>query len=50
MLGNVLDAMKHLAVSHDAEVFERVTFGKRIRRDLAHLDDGRNVLACWRRF
>src|SRR5690606_32374867 len=40
-----LHSMKDFAVAHDAEVFQRVAFGKRIRLDLAHFNDGRNVLA-----
>src|SRR4051794_13097764 len=37
--------MKHLAFSHDAEVPECVAFGKSIRLDLSHFDDGWDVLA-----
>ena len=45
VFGDVLDAVKYLAVSHHAEVLQRVAFGKTIRRDLAHFDDGRDVFA-----
>ncbi len=41
----MLDAMEHFAVSHDAEVPERVAFGKSMRLDLSHFDDGGDVFA-----